>query len=155
VQVSPRRPICSEPELGACGSGQGISWLVIRSHVRRPERQHHFWNVNRSSEPRLGANECAPAKRSVVQAHDIPVFADGHLKRQKEECRMKKSGHARREFYFCILHSSFCLSLRARSSKRTVRLISGVALDECRVPERYRTRAPFHPHSSNHRADAS
>src|SRR4029453_13927701 len=33
--------------------------------------------------------------------------------------------------------------IRARSSKRTVRLISGVALDECRVPERYPTRAPF------------
>jgi hypothetical protein len=31
---------------------------------------------------------------------------------------------------------------RARSSKRTVRLISGIALDECRVPERYRTRVP-------------
>ena len=30
----------------------------------------------------------------------------------------------------------------ARSSKRTVRLISGVALDECLDPERYRTRAP-------------
>ncbi len=32
---------------------------------------------------------------------------------------------------------------RARSSRRTVRLISGIALDECRVPERYRTRVPF------------
>ena len=31
----------------------------------------------------------------------------------------------------------------ARSSKRAVRLISGVALDQCRVPERYRTRVPF------------
>ena len=31
----------------------------------------------------------------------------------------------------------------ARSSKRAVRLISGVALDECRVPERYRTRVPI------------
>ncbi len=44
----------------------------------------------------------------------------------------------------------------ARSSKRTVRLISGVALDECRVPERYRTRVPaFCPRSSKHRAGAS
>lgn len=31
---------------------------------------------------------------------------------------------------------------RARSSKRAVRLISGIALDECRDPERYRTCAP-------------
>ncbi len=33
----------------------------------------------------------------------------------------------------------------ARSSKRTVRLISGVALDECLDPERYRTCAPIVP----------
>ena len=32
---------------------------------------------------------------------------------------------------------------RARSSKRTVRLISGVALDECLDPERYRARVPI------------
>jgi hypothetical protein len=32
---------------------------------------------------------------------------------------------------------------RARSSKRTVRLISEVALDECLDPERYRARVPF------------
>src|SRR6266404_5225460 len=31
----------------------------------------------------------------------------------------------------------------ACSSKRTVRLISGVALDECLDPERYRTRVPI------------
>ena len=31
----------------------------------------------------------------------------------------------------------------ARSSKRTVRLINGVALDECLDPEHYRGRAPF------------
>ena len=37
-------------------------------------------------------------------------------------------------------HSAiFC----ARSSKRTVRLISEVALDECLDPERYRARVPF------------
>ena len=36
---------------------------------------------------------------------------------------------------------------RARSSKRAVRLISGVALDQCLVPERYRTRVPL---LSNH-----
>src|ERR1044071_6981590 len=31
----------------------------------------------------------------------------------------------------------------ACSSKRTVRLINGIALDECLDPERYRTRVPF------------
>jgi len=53
----------------------------------------------------------------------------------------------------CVLSGKWCKSTafrpfagshqRARSSKRAVRLISGVALDQCRVPERYRTRAPF------------
>ena len=44
----------------------------------------------------------------------------------------------------CLRASGACPrhSASARSSKRTVRLISGVALDQCRVPERYRTRAP-------------
>jgi hypothetical protein len=70
-----------------------------------------IWNVNRTSEPGLGANECVPLGR-VVQVHGIPPFI----------CRQP--------------------TLRARSSKRTVRLISGIALDECLDPERYRTRAP-------------
>src|SRR2546423_12236717 len=39
----------------------------------------------------------------------------------------------------------------ARSSKRTVRLISGVALDECRDPERYRTRVPLHRENNTNR----
>ena len=37
----------------------------------------------------------------------------------------------------------------ARSSKRAGNLINCVTLDERRVPERYRTRVPFRPHSSN------
>jgi len=43
----------------------------------------------------------------------------------------------------------------ARSSKRAGGLIPRIALDQCRVPERYRTRVPFCPHSSKHRAGAS
>src|SRR6266480_487156 len=47
----------------------------------------------------------------------------------------------------CVPPGKWCKSTAfrhcARSSKRTVRLISGVALDQCRVPERYRTRVPF------------
>ena len=45
----------------------------------------------------------------------------------------------------------------ARSSKRAGGLIPRIALDQCRVPERYRTRVPFRtrPHSSKHRAGAS
>jgi hypothetical protein len=43
-----------------------------------------------------------------------------------------------------VLHESITPFFpRARSSKRAVRLISGIALDQCRGPERYRTRVPF------------
>jgi len=51
-----------------------------------------------------------------------------------EDCRFHSSTNP-------IIHQSN--HFRARSSKRTVRLISGVALDQCRVPERYRTRVPI------------
>ena len=44
--------------------------------------------------------------------------------------------------------------LRAADPKM---VIPRIALDQCRVPERYRTRVPFRtrPHSSKHRAGAS
>ena len=42
-----------------------------------------------------------------------------------------------------IQQSIYPFLARARSSKRTVRLISGIALDECLDPERYRTRVPI------------
>jgi hypothetical protein len=74
----------------------------LRSAELRPGRP--IWNVNRTSGPGLGANECVP----------LGMW-----------CKSTAFRHS-------------C----ARSSKRAVRLISGVALDECRVPERYRTRAP-------------
>src|SRR6185503_19657688 len=64
-----------------------------------------FWNVNRTSEPGLGANECVLHMEDVVQAHGIPPCA--------------------------------------RSSKRAGGLIPRIALDQCRVPERYRTRVPI------------
>ena len=46
-------------------------------------------------------------------------------------------------------------AIYARSSKRAGGFILRIALDQCRVPERYRTRVPFCPHSSKHRAGAS
>jgi hypothetical protein len=49
------------------------------------------------------------------------------------------SGKWRNSTTFRHLHSK-----RARSSKRAGGLINRIALDECRVPERYRTRVPFY-----------
>ena len=40
----------------------------------------------------------------------------------------------------------------ARSSKRAGGFILRIALDQCRDPERYRTRVPFCPHSSKHQS---
>jgi len=54
-----------------------------------------IWNVNRASEPGLGANECVLLLEDVAQVHGIPPFS----------ARVVQS--------------------------RTVRLIHGVALDEC------------------------
>ena len=53
-----------------------------------------------------------------------------------------------RQFCFYILHSAFCISF-ARVAQREVLahgqsgLIPRIALDQCLVPERYRTRVPF------------
>src|SRR5213079_3346816 len=64
-----------------------------------------FWNVNRTSEPGLGANECVPPGKW---------------------CKSTAFRHS-------------C----ARSSKKAGGLIPRIALDQCRVPERYRMRVPF------------
>src|SRR5579859_6455284 len=58
-------------------------------------------------------------------------------KRQKAEVILREA-----LIGFCILPSDFSPSFRARSSKRAGGLIPRIALDQCRVPERYRTRAP-------------
>ena len=62
----------------------------------------------------------------------------------------------------CVPSGKWCESTAfrhscARSSKRAGGFIPRIALDQCRDPERYRTRVPFRirPHSSKHRAGAS
>ena len=71
-----------------------------------------IWNVNRTSEPGLGANECVLLMEDVAQVHGIPPVFGGRA--QAPAC----------------------------SSKRTVRPINGIALDECRARERYPARRP-------------
>ena len=91
---------------------RGTKLKPSKVRVQIPPRAP-FWNVNRSSEPGLGANECVPLLRDVVRVHGIPPVFGGRA--QAPAC----------------------------SSKRTVRLINGIALDECRVRERYPARRPF------------
>src|SRR6266496_900802 len=69
-----------------------------------------IWNVNRTSEPGLGANECVPSGK-WCKSTAFRAFAGGR------DC--------------------------ARSSKRAGGLIPRIALDQCRVPERYRPRVPI------------
>jgi hypothetical protein len=74
-------------------------------------------------------NSGLPEKEVWCESTAFRVFADGH----------HADGH----------HAGgpSC----ARSSKRAGGLIPRIALDQCRVPERYRTRVPFRtrPHCSN------
>ena len=86
--------------------------LQVRGLPRGP-----IWNVHRSSEPGLGANECVPYGKW---------------------CKSTAFRHS-------------C----ARSSKRAGGFIPRIALDQCRDPERYRTRVPLCAHSSKHRAGVS
>ena len=103
------------------GSPTGV-WLIgnsrpVRLKIEQPwecksPHADQFWNAHRSSEPGLGANECAP------------------------------SGKWRKSTTF---RQPLQATTSARSSKRAGGLIPRIALDQCRVPERYRTRAPFRP----------
>jgi len=88
----------------------------------------HSWNVHRSRN-RASMLTSACLRASGAGPRHSARF-EGRMK--NEECRILHS-------VIYLLHSD-----RARSSKRTVRLISGIALDECRAPERYRTRVPFY-----------
>jgi len=109
-------------ELGIwCFSG---SWSLELRSVR---------NANRASEPGLGANECVPPGmwrkpttfRHSYRSHQVKKtsLTDTYLQQSKR--------------------IPFFLFAPVRFYARTVRLISGVALDECLALERYQTRAPF------------
>ena len=96
-RVADRRVVNREQQTG---STQDRTALGVQVSPRRP-----IWNVNRTSGPGLGANECVPSGKW---------------------CESTAFRHS-------------C----ARSSKRAGGLIPRIALDQCRVPERYRTRVPF------------
>jgi hypothetical protein len=91
--------------------------IFISNHENEKEDEDEFqWNVNRTSEPGLGANECVPLGKWC----ESTAF--------RQTLQTAKSGRAQAP---------------ACSSKRTVRLISGIALDQCRVRKRYPARRPF------------
>ncbi len=115
------------------GSTQDRTALGVQVSPRRP-----IGNVNRTSEPGLGANECVPlgmwCKSTVFRQPSppvrrwrrLPTVALAEVGYIVVPARLRLAGH-------------FC----ARSSKRAGGLIPRIALDQCRVPERYRTRAPL------------
>jgi len=109
------------------GSTQDRTALGVQVSPRRP-----IGNVNRTSEPGLFAKQCAPGNGGVAQVHGIPpAFA-----------RDAGAGEGGPSFGLSELRLGRPI-FRARSSKRAGGLIPRIALDECRVPERYRTRAPL------------
>ena len=107
----------------------------------------------------LRSSSCASASRRVVNreqqtgsTQDRTALGVQVSPRRRSQFGMS-TGRAIRA---CLLNSALLETgvwrkstafrhFRAFSSKRTVQLITGVALDECRVPERYRKRAPFRP----------
>jgi hypothetical protein len=88
-----------------------------------------IWNVNRASEPGLGANECMPSGRWCRSTAFRHSNAAGRIEVAEVPETLFSSAAPVETF-------------RARSSKRAGGLIPRIALDECRVPERYRTRVP-------------
>jgi len=108
------------------GSTQDRTALGVQVSPRRP-----IGNVNRTSEPGLFAKQCAPGNGGVAQVHGIPpAFA-----------RDAGAGEGGPSFGLSELRLGRPI-FRARSSKKAGGLIPRIALDQCRVPERYRTRAP-------------
>jgi hypothetical protein len=103
VRVRPWAPggRAQAPRVAQC---RGVPLKTERLQVQVLPRGP-FWNVNRTSELGLGANECVLHMEDVVQVHGIPPSA--------------------------------C------SSKRTGGFITRIALDKCRVRERYPARRPF------------
>jgi len=120
--VCTRPPSAQNGEVGGGNPSRGTS-LRYPATAGRPIR-----NVNRTSGPGLFAKQCAPGNGSVVRVHGIPpAYATrAQVGDIVIPARLRLAGH-----------------FRARSSKRAGGFIPRIALDQCLVPERYRTRAPF------------
>lgn len=100
MQVPGRRP-----SVWLIGNSRPVRLKIEQPWECKSPHADQFWNVHRTSEPGLGANEGVPSGKW---------------------CKSTAFHHS-------------C----ARSSKRAGGLIPRIALDQCRVPERYRTRVPI------------
>jgi hypothetical protein len=100
---------------------------------------------------------CSPIRRDVplkterLQVRGLPRGPIWNVHRSSEPGLFAKQ---------CVPSGKWCKSTAfrhscARSSKRAVRFIPRIALDQCRDPERYRTRVPLCPHSPIHSAGVS
>ena len=92
--------------------------------------------------PRVAQGRGIPLKPERLQVQVLPRGPFWNAHRTSEPGLFAKQ---------CVPLGKWCKStafrqllqtVGARSSKRTVRFINGVALDECLDPERYRTRVP-------------
>jgi hypothetical protein len=83
-----------EHHLTACSpTSRGVPLRTGRLRVRilprgptfalRATARQAIWNVNRTSEPGLGANECVPS-RQVAQVHGIPPFYNARVAQREQ-----------------------------------------------------------------------
>ncbi len=161
----------------SCRMHQFVAALAQLPEALRSERRgrgwksltrHHFAHVVQGRDGALKTRPVpvqvrpwAPSACGPTQRHEAQTFDSAGASpatRTKMECPPAKApGLFAKQ---CVPAGKWCKSTAFRhscacSSKRAGGLIPCIALDECRDPERYRTRAPVRPHSSKHRAGAS
>jgi hypothetical protein len=143
VQIRPRAPPRVAQQAEASRSRRG--WLQVQVLPRGPTFAHRASARQAiSGMPTGQANRASVLTSACLRASGASPRHSAIFSRRPQSqqrgffwneavCRQPQLGS------LCFLLFNFS----ARSSKRTVRLISGVALDECLDPERYRTRVPF------------
>jgi len=121
-RLADRRVVRRESQTG---SAQTRTALGVQVSPGRP-----IWNVKRTSEPGLGANEWVPSGKwcFAIREANVPFG----------ETDWQDLGSPLHGIPPSMAGSHQC----AHSSKRAGGLIPRIALDQCRVPERYRMRAP-------------
>ncbi len=131
--------------------------------------RHHFAHVVQRRDSALKTRTVSVQIRPWAPTACSPIRRDVPLKTERLQVRglprgpiwnVHRSSAPGLFAKQCVPSGKWCKSTAfrhscARSSKRAGGFIPRIALDQCRDPERYRTRVPFCPHSSKHRAGAS
>jgi hypothetical protein len=92
--------------------GEAQRRRAFHSPSQRASARQANWNVNRTSESGLGANECVLLLEDVAQVHGIPPISARVAQREQADlCRVENRSRPLRESSpFCTLHSQLCIS---------------------------------------------